>query len=606
MKTQANAGRHRTPQAARRRATAFAGFTLLLAGAAPSAALADDRQAPAIAPQRQATIARPMIPIGPRDRARVLALAAACGDAVLDEGETCDDGNRSDGDGCSALCLIEDGFSCTVPQPPQAVNAVADAGFEAPVAQSPWSYGSARFGSSRCSLADCGYTFGSGPLEGEHWVWLGGAGGAADVSFAEQTLVIPSEAQTLAFELETVRCDSPADVLRVTLDGQLLFAIDGASQQCNTLGYGTVSADVSSFADDAPHKLRFEAQTMATNTMASAFMLDDVRISGALGPPIPSDCSPVPAVCLAQNFDGLAGDLAAAGWSTFSTGAAELLFSTTDAGPCQGSGWGGGNVTGGGGDAACADAGPTAGSAVESWLCSPPLTLTAAGTPALSFRGNAQGVPPLTQELLGVYVGTAPPGPATITDYASVFASPQNIGRFATLPGRTVNVELDPIAGASTGYVCFRFGGDDEWYAQVDDVAVTAVGCFPPNLDTDSDGLLDGEDNCIDRANGPAQPDAGGRVQYDVDGDGFGNACDADFDDNCFVGRADLDTMLAGIFTADPLLDLDGNGIVNIRDVAVLLRQAGGPPGPSGLASCIKRQPPAAPSRRPVRSGDAP
>jgi len=32
-----------------------------------------------------------------------------CGDGILDEGEQCDDGNDDNGDGCSAVCLIEGG-----------------------------------------------------------------------------------------------------------------------------------------------------------------------------------------------------------------------------------------------------------------------------------------------------------------------------------------------------------------------------------------------------------------------------------------------------------------------------------------------------------------
>ena len=34
--------------------------------------------------------------------------------------------------------------------------------------------------------------------------------------------------------------------------------------------------------------------------------------------------------------------------------------------------------------------------------------------------------------------------------------------------------------------------------------------------------LYDGQDNCID-ANGPMTPDAGGNIQLDADGDGYGN-----------------------------------------------------------------------------------
>lgn len=36
-----------------------------------------------------------------------------CGDGVVDQGETCDDGNTSNNDGCGATCATEHGFSCT-------------------------------------------------------------------------------------------------------------------------------------------------------------------------------------------------------------------------------------------------------------------------------------------------------------------------------------------------------------------------------------------------------------------------------------------------------------------------------------------------------------
>jgi cysteine-rich repeat protein len=38
-----------------------------------------------------------------------------CGDGVLDSGEECDDGNNMDGDGCDAMCMIEEmgGEGCT-------------------------------------------------------------------------------------------------------------------------------------------------------------------------------------------------------------------------------------------------------------------------------------------------------------------------------------------------------------------------------------------------------------------------------------------------------------------------------------------------------------
>jgi cysteine-rich repeat protein len=38
---------------------------------------------------------------------RFLDLGPLCGNGAMDTGETCDDGNNLDGDGCSAGCLTE-------------------------------------------------------------------------------------------------------------------------------------------------------------------------------------------------------------------------------------------------------------------------------------------------------------------------------------------------------------------------------------------------------------------------------------------------------------------------------------------------------------------
>lgn len=38
---------------------------------------------------------------------------STCGNGLIDQGETCDDGNTLAGDGCSNICLVEVGFTCT-------------------------------------------------------------------------------------------------------------------------------------------------------------------------------------------------------------------------------------------------------------------------------------------------------------------------------------------------------------------------------------------------------------------------------------------------------------------------------------------------------------
>ena len=39
--------------------------------------------------------------------------ALLCGDGALDQSETCDDSNASSGDGCSSNCNVEDGYTCS-------------------------------------------------------------------------------------------------------------------------------------------------------------------------------------------------------------------------------------------------------------------------------------------------------------------------------------------------------------------------------------------------------------------------------------------------------------------------------------------------------------
>jgi len=43
----------------------------------------------------------------------VCVTVAVCGDGVMAGAETCDDGNNVNGDGCSATCQVENGYTCT-------------------------------------------------------------------------------------------------------------------------------------------------------------------------------------------------------------------------------------------------------------------------------------------------------------------------------------------------------------------------------------------------------------------------------------------------------------------------------------------------------------
>ncbi len=45
-------------------------------------------------------------------------LPPVCGNGSVENGEQCDDGNTASGDGCSATCQLESGFTCPTPGMP--------------------------------------------------------------------------------------------------------------------------------------------------------------------------------------------------------------------------------------------------------------------------------------------------------------------------------------------------------------------------------------------------------------------------------------------------------------------------------------------------------
>jgi len=105
-------------------------------------------------------------------------------------------------------------------------------------------------------------------------------------------------------------------------------------------------------------------------------------------------------------------------------------------------------------------------------------------------------------------------------------------------------------------------------------VASLGVDNITALADTDGDGILDVGDDCTLVPN---------PTQLDADHDGFGNACDPDFDENSVVNFGDLARMKSAFFGNDPVVDLNGDDVVNFADLAILKKYFFKPPGPSGL-----------------------
>jgi hypothetical protein len=100
-----------------------------------------------------------------------------------------------------------------------------------------------------------------------------------------------------------------------------------------------------------------------------------------------------------------------------------------------------------------------------------------------------------------------------------------------------------------------------------------------PAQDADTDGVPDSSDNCKVAPNG---------TQGDSDLDGYGNACDADFDNSNLVAGNDFIQFQNNFNTSAPTydeqIDLDCSGLVAGNDFIAFQNLFNQPPGPTDLA----------------------
>jgi hypothetical protein len=108
-------------------------------------------------------------------------------------------------------------------------------------------------------------------------------------------------------------------------------------------------------------------------------------------------------------------------------------------------------------------------------------------------------------------------------------------------------------------------------------IGVAATQAIAGGTDSDSDGVPDGQDNCVLVAN-PAQ--------IDTDADGAGNFCDPDFNQDCIVNFSDLGVMNQNFFTANDATDLNSDGVTNFGDLIVMRSLFFSPPGPAAQDPC--------------------
>jgi hypothetical protein len=135
------------------------------------------------------------------------------------------------------------------------------------------------------------------------------------------------------------------------------------------------------------------------------------------------------------------------------------------------------------------------------------------------------------------------------------------------------------LTGAGVCTITASQSGDAQYQPAADVAQVFEV--LPAPGDADLDSVEDASDNCVDVAN-PSQ--------RDTNHDGYGNACDADYNDSGSVDMADFALFRAAFNSStgdpsyDPDVDANGSGTITIADFATFRRGFGRTPGPSGLA----------------------
>ncbi|MCK5001632.1 MAG: hypothetical protein KAJ92_00810 [Gammaproteobacteria bacterium] len=126
-------------------------------------------------------------------------------------------------------------------------------------------------------------------------------------------------------------------------------------------------------------------------------------------------------------------------------------------------------------------------------------------------------------------------------------------------------------AWLNTGMAAPHVMASTSWFPDNDSDGI--ADSVDPN--DDNDGYLDTEDNCTLIVND----------QLDADGDLYGNACDADFNNDDIVNSLDIGLFKAEFFTTGVQeTDLNSDSIVNSLDLGLFKKLIGSAPGPSGVA----------------------
>lgn len=158
-------------------------------------------------------------------------------------------------------------------------DVIVDGGLEGGSPSAAWTEFSTNFGTPLCTAAGCGVGGGTGPNSGTWWAWFGGIATFEEGAMSQSITIPTNNTANLYFFLEVpVACDAPDDFLKVAVDADTVYTVDGTSPLCAVVGYSLQTVNLDTYADGAAHNLNFFSQIFGINGTGTNFFVDDISI----------------------------------------------------------------------------------------------------------------------------------------------------------------------------------------------------------------------------------------------------------------------------------------------------------------------------------------
>ncbi len=154
-------------------------------------------------------------------------------------------------------------------------NRIVDGGFEAGTPSDAWIEASDNFGTPLCDT-ECTMDPGADPFAGDWYAWFGGIDTDPEIASVSQSLNIDGQSAFLSFRFQiNAASGTGEDFFEVTVDDTSVFFVSDADM-ADYNGYTPISIDISDFADDASHTIKFNGDFLGNGL--TNFFLDEVAL----------------------------------------------------------------------------------------------------------------------------------------------------------------------------------------------------------------------------------------------------------------------------------------------------------------------------------------